>query len=73
MMAHDIRGELAALDAPTLIVHGREDMLVPLADSLWLAQRLPHAQLDVFEDTGHLVMVERPVPFNDALLRFAAA
>jgi len=71
-MTHDIRGEVTALDAPTLIVHGREDMLVPVADSQWLAQRLPHAQLEVFEDTGHLVMVERPVRFNDALLRFAA-
>ena len=73
MMSHDIRGELATLDVPTLIVHGREDMLVPLADSQWLAQRLPHAQLEVFEDTGHLVMVERPVRFNDALARFAAS
>ena len=73
MMAHDIRGELAQLHAPTLIVHGREDMLVPLADSQWLAQRLPRARLDVFEDTGHLVMVERPARFNNALLRFAAS
>ena len=73
MIAHDIRAELAALDKSTLIVHGREDMLVPLADSQWLAQRLPRAQLEIFEDTGHLVMVERPVRFNDALLRFAAS
>ena len=73
MIAHDIRGELGALDTPTLIVHGREDMLVPLADSQWLAKRLPRAQLEIFEDTGHLVMVERPVPFNDALLRFAGS
>ncbi len=73
MMAHDIRGEVASIDAPTLIVHGREDMLVPLADSQWLARRLPHSQLEIFEDTGHLVMVERPVRFNDVLLRFAAA
>ena len=72
MIAHDIRGELPRLDAPALIAHGREDMLVPLADSQWLAQQLPHAQLEIFEDTGHLVMVERPVRFNDALLRFAA-
>ncbi len=71
MIAHDIRAELAALETSTLLVHGREDMLVPLADSQRLAQRLPHAQLEVFEDTGHLVMVERPVRFNDALLRFA--
>ena len=73
MIAHDIRGEVPRLDAPALIVHGREDMLVPLADSQWLARRLPRAQLEIFDDTGHLVMVERPVRFNDALLRFAAA
>jgi pimeloyl-ACP methyl ester carboxylesterase len=48
-------------------------MLVPLADSLWLARQLPHTQLEIFEDTGHLAMVERPVRFNDALLGFAAA
>jgi pimeloyl-ACP methyl ester carboxylesterase len=48
-------------------------MLVPVADSVWLAEQLPQAQLEIFEDTGHLVMVERPVAFNDLLLRFAGA
>ena len=47
-------------------------MLVPLGDSMWLAGRLPDARLEIFEDTGHLAMLERPIRFNDALLRFAA-
>jgi 2-hydroxymuconate-semialdehyde hydrolase len=72
MIAHDIRDEIARLAVPTLVVHGRQDMLVPLADSQWLTAHLPDARLEVFEDTGHLAMVERPVRFNDALLRFAA-
>jgi pimeloyl-ACP methyl ester carboxylesterase len=73
MMRHDLRSELGRIAVPALIVHGREDMLVPVADSLWLSERLPQARLEIFEDTGHLAMVERPVRFNDALLAFAAA
>jgi pimeloyl-ACP methyl ester carboxylesterase len=69
--AHDVSGELAAIAAPTLVVHGRDDVLIPCADAERLAALIPDAELVVFEDTGHLPMVERPVPFNDALLRFS--
>jgi pimeloyl-ACP methyl ester carboxylesterase len=72
MVRHDLRGEVHRIEARTLIVHGREDMLVPVADSIWLGTQLPRARVEVFEDTGHLAMVERPIRFNDALLRFAA-
>jgi len=71
MINHDVRDELREIAAPALIVHGRDDVLVPVGDSIWLAQRLPHARLEIFEDTGHLAMLERPIRFNDALLRFA--
>lgn len=71
MARHDVRGELPRITVPTLIVHGREDMLVPVADSVWLSEQLADARLEIFEDTGHLAMVERPARFNDALLAFA--
>src|SRR5579863_2485364 len=73
MIAGETGGELAAIEAPTLVVQGREDMLVPLADSEWLSRQIPRARLETIEDTGHLPMVERPVRFNDVLLEFAAA
>ena len=72
MVSHELRGELSAIAAPVLIVHGRDDMLVPVADAVWLGRQLPDAQLDVFEDTGHLAMLERPVRFNDLLESFAS-
>jgi pimeloyl-ACP methyl ester carboxylesterase len=72
MVSHELRGELSAIAQPVLIVHGRDDMLVPVADAVWLSHRLPNAQLEVFADTGHLAMLERPVRFNDLLERFAA-
>jgi pimeloyl-ACP methyl ester carboxylesterase len=71
LRAHDISGELGAIAAPTLVVHGREDVLVPCADAEQIAAMISGAELLMFEDTGHMPMVERPVPFDDALLRFA--
>jgi pimeloyl-ACP methyl ester carboxylesterase len=73
MAQHDVRAELHQIEMPTLIVHGREDMLVPVADSIWLREQLADARLEIFEDTGHLAMVERPLRFNDALLAFTGA
>jgi pimeloyl-ACP methyl ester carboxylesterase len=69
--AHDVSDELGAIEAPTLVVHGRDDVLIPCADAQLLASMIPGAELIVFDDTGHMPMVERPVPFDDALLGFA--
>jgi len=73
MIANDLRGAFPSIATPALVVHGRDDMLVPVADSVWLAEQLPNAKLEIFEDTGHLSMLERPVRFNRLLLRFASA
>ena len=73
MISNELRGELPEITAPALIIHGRNDMLVPVADSVWLSEQIPGATLEIFEDTGHLAMLERPVHFNDLLLRFASA
>ncbi|MGA3362173.1 MAG: alpha/beta fold hydrolase [Solirubrobacteraceae bacterium] len=73
MIANDLRGAFPSIATPALVVHGRDDMLVPVADSVWLAEQLPNARLEIFEDTGHLSMLERPVRFNRLLLRFASS
>ncbi len=72
LAAHDISGELGAIAAPTLVVHGADDVLIPCADAQELASLIPGAKLVVFDDTGHMPMVERPVRFDEALLEFAA-
>ncbi len=73
MISNELADEVGRIAAPVLIVHGRNDMLVPVADSVWLRSQIPGATLEVFEDTGHLAMLERPIRFNETLLRFAAA
>jgi pimeloyl-ACP methyl ester carboxylesterase len=70
---HDIAGELPAIAVPSLVIHGREDMLIPHSEAETLATLLAGARLESFADTGHMPMVERAVPFNEALLRFVGA
>ena len=67
-------GRLSAIKAPTLIVWGREDGLTPLArEGERFRQGIPHAQLIVFEQCGHLPQVERAADFNAAVLKFLSA
>ena len=44
---------LGRLRAPTLIVNGDNDIMVPSVNSLALANRVPNAQLVMYEDAGH--------------------
>jgi pimeloyl-ACP methyl ester carboxylesterase len=64
---------LARIEIPVLIVWGRNDMLVPVEDA-GAYQRLigANAHTVIFEDTGHVPMLERPTRFNDLLRGFVA-
>jgi len=46
--------EIAGVAAPTLILWGEEDRLIPVAAGRWLAQAMPNADLVVYPKTGHL-------------------
>jgi pimeloyl-ACP methyl ester carboxylesterase len=70
LSAHDIRDQLDSIAVPTLVIHGRNDMLIRCGDGEQLAAMIPGAKLEVFEDTGHLPMIERPARFNGAVLDF---
>ncbi|HEV7653239.1 MAG TPA: alpha/beta hydrolase [Mycobacteriales bacterium] len=59
----DGRAELARIAAPTLVLAGDEDRLVPLSDARALADGIPRASLSVLAGSGHLINVELPVRF----------
>ena len=49
----------------TLIVWGRNDVLIPVEDAYEFERLIgDNARVEVFEDTGHLAMLERPTRFN---------
>ncbi len=49
----DRRGRLRAIKAPTLVIHGREDPLVPLAGGIDTAKHIPGARLEIIDGMGH--------------------
>jgi 3-oxoadipate enol-lactonase len=57
---HDAYERLNELAAPTLVVHGEQDVFVPPANALVLAERIPGAQLRLWPDAGHMYIVDEP-------------
>lgn len=55
---------LATLEIPVLLIHGREDRVIPMQRSLQLAEIIPHADLHLFSQCGHWSQVERAEDFN---------
>jgi pimeloyl-ACP methyl ester carboxylesterase len=54
--------ELESIRVPTLVVQGRQDLMVPWAHGEWLAQNLPSAEAWLREDEGHLTLFVNVVP-----------
>jgi pimeloyl-ACP methyl ester carboxylesterase len=44
---------LKTITVPTLVIHGREDLLVPLACGIDTARHIPDAQLEIIDGMGH--------------------
>jgi pimeloyl-ACP methyl ester carboxylesterase len=58
-----MRADEARVAAPTLIVHGARDRLVPVAAARALAARRPEFTLEVIDDCGHVPQLEVPDQF----------
>jgi len=61
---------LRALPHETLIVHGREDQVIPLQTSLTLSQWIPNSQLHVFGHCGHWTQIEHAARFARLVSNF---
>ena len=66
----DARDRLGEVRAPTLLVVGDRDPLIPLAAAEATAAALPAAELSVLPGAGHLAFLERPDEVNRAILDF---
>jgi pimeloyl-ACP methyl ester carboxylesterase len=58
------------IQAPTLILHGESDRLIPLRYSEALAKLIPGAEMRRLRDAGHYPMIEAEEPFLDAVQSF---
>ncbi len=73
MLADDLRSRLGQIACPTLVVWGERDRMLTVRDAEVFASLIPDARLVIFEDTGHMAMLERPAAFNALLEEFLAS
>lgn len=57
---HDTSARLGDIAAPTLVVHGTDDQMLPVGNAPMIADRIPGSRLEIFDGVGHLFFVEEP-------------
>ena len=62
--------QIAEVRSETLVVHGRDDRVIPLSNSLRLLHLIPNSQLHVFGRCGHWVQIEHAAEFNAVVGEF---
>jgi 3-oxoadipate enol-lactonase len=70
MQSFDSFERLPAIDVPTLVLHGTEDLAVSPENARLLAERIPGAELVLLEGAGHLYHSEQAQPADSAVLDF---
>lgn len=66
----DLRPQLAALTMPTLVIAGEEDFITGPACAAELSEGIPAAKTVLLPAAGHMIFVEAPEPFREAVLSF---
>jgi pimeloyl-ACP methyl ester carboxylesterase len=70
LLGHPIGARLGELRAPTLIVWGERDHVLPVRHADVFAASIPAARKVIYPDAGHVAMLERPREFNALLTEF---
>lgn len=66
----DAYDRLPQIDAPTLVLTGADDPLIPPGNAKIIAERIPNARLIEFTEAGHLFFIEKADEVNRTLLVF---
>jgi proline iminopeptidase len=67
---YDVRGELARITAPTLILAGRRDWICPPEFSEEIHRLIPGSDLRIFEQSSHSIRADEPKAMFDAIAGF---
>ena len=73
VLTHDTFHRLDRITAPTLVITGDDDRVIPAPSSDVLVEAIPGARLVVIPDTGHLFFIEQPEQTHAVLSDFLGA
>jgi pimeloyl-ACP methyl ester carboxylesterase len=57
---HDTSARLGEIEAPTLVIHGTADRMLPFSNGEAIAAAIPGARLEALEGVGHMFWTEQP-------------
>ena len=64
---YDIKSSLGDIQAPTLVIVGDDDFIVPISQARILQEGIPNAEMVIIENSGHFSYIEKPKDFGDAV------
>ncbi len=71
-MRHNVVAQLRQLEAPTCMIVGEDDVLLPEGMARKLKHNIPNSELHIIKKAGHVSLIDQPVQFNIALEQFLA-
>ena len=66
----DVLEKIELITVPCLIIVGRQDNLTPIKYSEFSHNKITQSELQIIEDAGHMVMIEKPNEVNEAIRKF---
>lgn len=72
VLTHRISERLPQIACPTFVVWGEDDHVIPVRDAKHFDRLIPNVRVEIWPDTGHVAMLERPARFNAQLAAFLA-
>lgn len=67
---YPVENELGKIDAPTLLIWGKEDEIIPLEAGKVMNERIKNSKLAIFENCGHLPQEEMPEKVLNEMTNF---
>lgn len=73
ILAWEAYSRLSRISAPTLVIHGESDRLVPAGNGQLIAETIPGAKLVMLAGASHIFTTDQPKAAQSAILEFLAA
>ena len=70
LLSSDVRAKVPTIGIPTLLLHGNQDRIIPVAAAEWLNENLPDSRLKVFGDGGHTLPAHHFSEVMDEIKQF---
>ena len=69
-MTFDVADKVRAIQAPTLVIAGENDGVVPPENADLLVAEIPNSRKEIIPGAGHLVFIEAADSFNEKVIQF---